>query len=137
MGVDRSIDNVAAARSRLACSGFRFTVASPISFTATAATPWRFTAAIWYGYFSQWSDGEVRATLQALNIRFRRLRSVLLVELNHDEACTASPELPTRARLFALAQTGGWTIDPVGDDETAQELGRFALVLSRPNSGYP
>ena len=137
VGVDRSIDNVAAARSRLACSGFRFAVATPISFTATAATPWRFTACIWYGAFSQWSDGEVKATLQALNIRFRRLRSVLLVELAPDEASTGSPKLQTPARLSDLAKVSGCTLEMLDDGHTAQELGRFALLLSRPNCGNP
>ena len=132
MGVDRSVHPVPAAQTRRARSRCRFAAASPPGFTATAATPWRYTASVWYGCFSHWSDGEILATLRALNVRFRRLRSVLLAELDLDETGPAAMFGPrSHAQLAALAVRSGWLVDPSSDEDAAQDLGRFALLLVR------
>ena len=136
MGVDRSAHHVAAAQARWARSRCRFAVASPPSFTATAATPWRYTASVWHGSFAQWSDSEILATLQALCVRFRRVDRVLLAEAGLDEVdagAIASP--PTRAQLCALAASSGWRVVASGGDNAAQEPGGFQLLLIRPQHG--
>ena len=132
MGVDRSVHHVAAAQARWARARCRFAVASPPGFTATAATPWRYTVTVWYGCFSHWSDGEVRATLQALNVRFRRLRSVLLAEVDDDETGPATIfGRRSPAQLAALAASSGWLARPSDGGDSAQDVPRFELLLVR------
>ena len=132
LGIDRSVHHVAAAQSRWARSRCRFAVASPPGFTATAATPWRYTATVWYGCFSHWSDGEIRATLQALNVRFRRLRAVLLAELGSNDKGPADVSgSRSFAQLAALAACSGWLVEPASDDDPTQDPSRFELKLVR------
>ena len=105
LGVDRSAAAVASARLRWEQPSLRFTVGSPPGFTATAATPWRFTAAVWYGTLGPSASPEVLATLKALAWRFRRIRVVLLTNV-HPAPAKSGTWLQSEDELALLAAAG-------------------------------
>ncbi len=131
LAVNRSAANLAAARSRWHGPSLRFAIGSTPGFTATAAAPWRFTAALWHGCFAQCSDGEILATLHALCVRFRRVDRVLLVETSSHAERGGELDIAHcgDARLAFFATATGWSADCKLYGVTGEE--GLALLLTR------